>query len=118
MTADGRRGEFLTDLLRNTILEFRMPFEEPDELMVNRGHSGIHFERERIPVLDPTLQPGTRQGSGAQIAEKGRRFYFVSIRVKDDFSDRLGFLFCFLSGHFDMFGHNLFPFRGSFTHVS
>ncbi len=70
MTADGRRGEFLADFLRNTILQIRMSFEEADKLVINRGHAGIHFERERIPILDPTLEPGARQRAGAQIGEK------------------------------------------------
>jgi hypothetical protein len=31
------------------------------------------------------------------------------VSIKDNFPDRLGFLFCFLRGHFDMFGHRLVP---------
>ena len=111
MAPDGRCGEFFADLLRNAIFQFGVPFKETDKLMIGRCHAGIDFESESIPVLDPTLEPFARQSSSPKIAEKRRRFDLVVIGVENDFSNRFGFLFCFLRGHFDMFGHRFVPSR-------
>ena len=111
MAPDGRCREFFADLLRNAIFQFGVPFKKTDKLMIGRRHAGIDFESESIPVLDPTLEPFARQSSSPKIAEKRRRFDLVVIGVENDFSNRFGFLFCFLRGHFDMFGHRFVPSR-------
>ena len=58
VAADGRRGKFFADLLRDAVFQIRMSFEKTDKLMIHGRHPGIHFEGEGVPVLDPSLQPG------------------------------------------------------------
>ena len=88
-----------------------MPLKEADKLVINGSHAGVHFQSERIPVFNPALQSAARQSAGPEIDEKRRRFYFILIGIEDYFSNRFGFLFCFLRIHFDMFGHGFMPFR-------
>ena len=55
------------------------------------------------------IQPcrrGRDRRAGAKIGEKWRRLNFAMIGVENNFSDRFGFLLCFLRCHFDMFGHD------------
>ena len=43
---------------------YRMSFEKANELMIDRSHAGVDFERKGVPVLDPLLQSRARERTG------------------------------------------------------
>src|SRR5713226_8268478 len=103
------RGELFPDLLRNEIFQFRVPFEKADEVMIDSRHSGIDFERESVPVLDPTLKALSGELSRPKLLEERMPFYLLVVGVENNFSQRGDLFLCFRGTEFDMFGHLLCP---------